>query len=457
MNKKRIFAHIGTGVAALLVAFGMEAASAKAENLAGTATVKVNYDTQTLAITGLGMDDKEVMVNFPAVTTNRDGDVTKVKEKEWDVYQVPKAEDMAARPKVTVDISTLNPAKRSYVIVKSLKCKEPVLICIEPIIPKVTGKYDAESKTVSFVAGEEEMSQDEFQYRTSYGSWEDYSEDVTLEMYEQQGATIYFRQAPGIVEQVKNPKSNGIRYGTGEGTYVEYDTRYTFGGKELKVKITRLKTAPKVSKVDLDNQAYVLKQGLEYRFTISGDEEWIQVSEPAVVRLAVELDDGYIYYPGQFEVRSQAVEAGDRTPYISPSKIMIYEYPGLRTITTVPQKAGSLLEDMPVDEDDVKRQELKVKKVTDSKGKVTGIEFENVSECDYQIVVSVGERVDEKSITSDTRLKPKNLKAKGRLKLSSSKTVCPEGSYIYVRYAANKATGDWASDYVCLGELTFGE
>lgn len=458
MNKKRLLTHIGTGMVALLVAFGMDAASAKAENLASTATVKVNYDTQTLSVTGLGMDDKEVMVNFPTVTTNRDGDITRIKEKEWDVYQAPKAEDVTARPKVTVDISTLNPTKKSYVIIKSVKCKDPVLICIEPIVPKVTGIYDAEEKTVSFMAGEDELSQDEFQYRTTYGTWEDYNEDITLEMYEQQGATIYFRQAPGAVEQVKNPKSNGIKYGTGEGTYLEYDTDYTFGGKELKVKITKLKTAPKVSKIDLDNQAYVIKKGLEYRFSINGDEDWVPVSETTTVHLADELDIGYIYYPGQFEVRSQEVESNGRTPYTPPSKIMIYEYPGLRTVTTVSQKAGtSMLELMPVDEDDAKKLELKVKKVTDSKGKVTGIEFENVSEYEYQVVVSVSGRVDEASITSNSKLKPKNLKSKGKLKLSNSKTVCPEGSYIYVRYASNKTTGDWASDYVCLGKLTFTE
>lgn len=458
MNRKRILTHIGTGVAALLLAFGMDAASARAENLANTATVKVNYDTQTLSVTGLGMDDKEVMVNFPTVTVNRDGDITKIKEKDWDVYQAPKVEDATAKPKVTVDISTLNPLKKNYVIIKSVKCKDPVLVCIEPVISKVTGIYDAESKTVSFQAGEDELSQDEFQYRTAYGSWEDYSEDITLEMYEQQGATIYFRQMPGTVEQVKNPKSNGIKYGTGEGTYLEYDTNYTFGGKELKVKITKLKTAPKVSKVDLDNQAYVIKKDLEYRFSISGDEDWIPVSETTTVRLADELDAGYIYYPGQFEVRSQAVEADGRKPYTPPSKIMIYEYPGLRTVTTVSQKAGaSMLEVMPVDEDDAKKQELKVKKVTDSKGKVTGIEFENVSEYDYQVVVSLSGKIAEYTIPSNSKMKPKTIKAGGKLKLSNSKTVCPEGSYIYVRYASDKTTGEWASDYVCLGKLTFTE
>ena len=453
-NMKRIAACVFMAAATLLAVSGIDAASAKAESLTNKATVLVDYETQVISVVGLSSDDKEVLVNFPTVKTDRDGEIIKVTEKDWDVYEAPKAEDATAKPKITIDISILNPAKRNYVILKSLKCEEPILICIEPVLSSVKGSYDAEEKIVTFTAGEEELYADEFQYRTTYGSWVDYNDEVSLEMYEHQGATLYFRQKPGAVEQVKKPKANGIPYGKGDGEYLEYDANAAFGSKEIKVKVTALKTAPKVTKVDLDNQAYVLKKGLEYRFSNNADRDWTSVSGTTVVRLADELDAGNIYYDGQFEVRYQEVPASGRKAYTAPSRIRVYEYPGLRTIETLSQKAGvSLLEALPINEL-TRKQELNVTQYKDNKGKVAGVEIENLSDMPYQIAVSPTQ-IGVDAVSSNTKIKPKVIKSGAKLKLANSKSACPEGSYIYVRYAANKTTGDWASSYVSLGKLTY--
>lgn len=456
MVKKWIPAHFIMGIAAMLVVFGLNVSSAEAASLAGKASVVVNYEEQTLAVSGLDRDDREVLVNFPTVTTNREGEVTKVREKEWDVYEIPEMDGSTPTPKVTVDISVLNPAKRNFIIVKSTKYDDAILIDIDPVLSRIKGKYDAETKAVNFQVGEEGLSRDEFQYRTSYGLWKDYSDDVTLGIYEPQGVTLYFRQMPGPAEKVTNPKDSGIKYGSEGKSYLKYNARYTFGGNELKVKVTRLKAAPKVNKTDLDKQAYVLKAGLEYRFGASGNRDWIQVSEPTEVYLSNEIDEIDRYYPGQFEVRCQQVEATERAAYIAPSKVMVYDYPGLRTITVkdASKIENGIVEFLPFNAD-TEVQELKIKKTVDRTGKVTGVEFENVSSYAYQIVVSTAGEVSEASIPFDTKLKPKNLRAGGKLKLSNAAKVCPEGSYIYVRYASVKATGDWASDYVSLGRLAY--
>lgn len=454
--RKRLLEPVGIGAVACLLAFGVDATSAKAENLANNATMTIDYATQTLNVTGLGLDDKEIMVNFPAVSCNRDGEIIKIKEKEkdWNVFQVPKAENTGVRPIVKVDLSSLDPLKKNYIIVKSTKCRDAVLICIDPVVTKVKGSYDAEEKVANFVAGGEELAQDDFEYRTSYGYWEDYSEEVELERYEQQGSNLWFRPAPSEAERVVNPKSNGIIYGTEGKEYLEYDANGTFAGKEVKVKVAKLRTAPTVSKVDLDNRAYIVKPKTEYRFSINGDEEWTGASSKTSVSLEDELPYGYIYYPGQFEVRSEAKDASGKKVYASQSKIMIYEYPGLRTVNTLTPKGNSLLGFLPANEDTGK-QELAVNKTTNTKGQVTGITLENISSSDYQVVVSNTE-VDPLSIPTNKKLKPKTLKAGKILRLSNSKSVCPEGSYIYVRYASVKASSAWASDYVSLGKLTFG-
>lgn len=453
MKNKKWTSFFVAAVALLLIS-GMDGALAKANSLADKATVLVDYETQVISVAGLSTDDKEVLVNFPTVKTNRDGDIISVTEKDWDVYEAPKAENATAKPKITVDISILKPEKRNYVIIKSLKCEEPILLCIEPVYSKVKGSYDAESKTVILTAGEEELSADEFQYRTTFGSWVDYNDEISLELYEHQGATLYFRQKPGAVEEVKKPKANGISYGRGDGEYLEYDTNATLGSKEVKVKVTALKTAPKVSKIDLDNQAYVIKKGLEYRFGNNADRDWIPVSDTTVVSLMDELDAGNIYYDGQFEVRSQEVPATGRKAYTAPSRIRVYEYPGLRTVETLSQKAGvSLLEALPIHEL-TRKQELNITQYTDRKGKVAGIEIENVSATPYQVAVSPT-KIDADAVTSNAKIKPKLIKSGAKLKLANTKSGCPEGSYIYVRYAANKTTGDWASAYVSLGKLTF--
>ena len=455
--RKQILTPIGIGAAAFFLAFGVDVTSAKAENLANNATLTIDYATQTLNVTGLSLDDKEIMVNFPAVSCDRDGEIIKIKEngRDWNVFQVPKAENTGVRPVVKVDLSSLNPLKKNYIIVKSSKCRDAVLICVDSVVTKVKGSYDAEEKVVNFVASGEDLAQSDFEYRTSYGSWDAYSEEIELERYEQQGSNLWFRPMPSEAERVVNPKSNGIVYGTEGKTYLEYDANGTFAGKEVKVKVAKLRTAPTVSKVDLDNRAYVVKPKTEYRFSINGDEEWIGASAKTSVFLEDELPYGYIYYPGQFEVRSEAKDASGKNVYASQSKIMIYEYPGLRTINTVTPKGTSLLGSLPSNEDTGK-QELTVNKMTNAKGAVTGITLENISSSDYQVVVSTAGEVDPLTIPANKKLRPKTLKAGKILKLSNSKSVCPEGSYIYVRYASVKASSAWASDYVSLGKLTFG-
>lgn len=457
-TKQRTSVHFFMAIAAIFMAFGMEAVSAKAANLTGKASVVVNYEEQTLTVSGLDRDDREVMVNFPAVAVNRNGEITKVTQREWDVYQVPEIDDAMPIPKITIDISALNPAKRNYIIVKSTKYDDAILICIDAVLSKIKGKYDAESKAVNFRIGEDELSRGEFQYRTAYGSWKDYSDDITLGMYEQQGVTLYFRQMPGLAEKVTNPKDNGIKYGSEGKTYLEYNTKYTFAGNEIKVKVTKLKAAPKVNKIDLDKQAYVLKKGTEYRFSASGNKDWIPVSETTEVLLSNEIEAIERYYPGQFEIRYQEAEATERTAYVAPSKIMIYDYPGVRTITAqAASKTGNDITELLPFNTDTGLQELRIRKTVDKKGKVTGVEFENVSDSMYQIVVSAAGEVSEDSIPFDGKLKPRALKAGAKLRLSNAAKVCPEGSYIYVRYASVKATGDWASDYVSLGRLSYTE
>lgn len=139
MVKKWIPAHFIMGIAAMLTVFGLDASSAEAASLAGKASVVVNYEEQTLAVSGLDRDDREVLVNFPTVTTNREGEVTKVREKEWDVYEIPEMDGSTPTPKVTVDISVLNPAKRNFIIVKSTKYDDAILIDIDPVLSRIKG------------------------------------------------------------------------------------------------------------------------------------------------------------------------------------------------------------------------------------------------------------------------------------------------------------------------------
>lgn len=453
--KKYICTYMITVALAFFLAFGLDAASADAAKLTEKVEVDVEYGTQTITIFGvIGLDatDKEIMVNFPKVTTNKEGEITKITETGWDVYAVPKKTAENTNPKLTIDISVLNPTKTSFVIIKSLKCTEPVLICIDPVLSKIKATYDTEEKTIAPMAADEEVSLEDLQYRTTYGTWSDFGTGISLEMYEQQGATLYFRQAPGARETI-NSASKLQPSTISNKTYNIYNAKSTFGGKEFKVKVTKQKAAPKVSKVDLDNQAYVLKAGQEYRFSSAGQEEWTEVQGTTSVYLAEELtEDDAIYYPGQFEVRTAAVEATDKKSYIPPSKIMVYEYPAIRTIETAEQKQSALLPQLPANARG--NVEMTVEKNKNSKGQVTGITLENTSANNFQVVISKT-NIAAGSIIGNKALKPKTLASKKKLTLSAK--ACPEGSYIYVRYASDKTTGDWASDYVCLGKLTFAE
>jgi hypothetical protein len=259
---------------ALTITAGVNSQKAAAEVKAS-----VNLETQTMTVEGT----TQISVAFPSVKVASDKVTLAVTSKSWDVYQAG-TPDTSGNVSVTVDLSKLNPSKTGYVAVKDESGDAPKLLVFEADSRKLSGVYNAPVKDTN---GDEVASitiksnkaaltdgdAKDFNYRTSYGSWDvltnsDGSCEADLTPYIQEGAQFIVR-------------SKGVKY-TGEDTTGGYkldatksDTTYTIEkvgtlpSKEFKVKVAALASAPKVTKNYTKNE-FKLASKVEYRLDYTG-------------------------------------------------------------------------------------------------------------------------------------------------------------------------------------------
>ena len=446
---KKFFAGVSLGVCTFAMAAMFSVTGADAAEVAG-ANLAVDYEEQQLTVKA-ATGDKQIYVAFPTVKNVKTKDwetnemvvTQKVTVKTWDIY------DGTA----TVDLSNLSPLKENYVMVKGT-VSEPVMIHFTASTGGMRLTYDGANDKVTFwdKKGSEELWDRNFQYRSPYGSWKDYSSYQTkLEGHAQQGTTVYFREKPtvksaGFGKETTTKKIDG---------YTTYEAGH-FGGAESKVKITKRANGPKVT-VDYVDCMFNIPLGTEYRFNyyqtwtpVSTYEDWKGrlTADPVDMRVNTTPNQG-----GIFEVRYAAVDTEKQKK--APSKYTQIAYEKMETVTLNSSNVNNTWDVIKtIVQDSQKASEMTFEYVKNAKtGLYTGLKATNVS----------GDKVYEIAVADNTMPGPEaNLKQVATANAKNAKGVpgratgaLPKyaGKYIWVRIKADAKKKRWASDWRYIGKI----
>lgn len=402
--------------------------------------IVVDYATQSLRIT---TTDDEVMAAFPAVTF-KNGEINSVQVSKWDIYDADYMQE-AAYPEdaheVTIDISSINITKGGYVALRTNTTNGINLIHFSGIRNKLAASYDMLGGIVTVIDKDDGNNECEsrFEYKTQYGNWQDYDQaEVSLRRYEQQGATLYFREKCGYEDGgeyiSQGSLSNSVianRVGTVAAApdFVLYEATNTFSGRELKVKIPRRKNGPAV-RINYAKRTITVGRNMEYRQDSSSAFEETPVDES----LEVEIGDE----AGALEVRTLAVEG---KKYVPASKIARYEYPSSRIMKVADDAEGY-----------VGKKAGKLTVTYNSKSKKVELVSTDMENTYLVYVVRDDGDIPVAGDKATTTVNPAVSASKARI-ISLAPARMPAGSQIYVAYAANAGKKQWATIPVLLGEV----
>lgn len=303
---KKMMTGVAVGALTLAVAGGVGSVSADA-----AATATFAPASQTMTVSGEGA---EVMVSFDAIKASKTGEAWNEKAK-WDVYDGSEA---------TVDLSNLKVAKDMYIAVKDNTSDKPNVYKIPADTTKLAGKYEMANKAskLSFTDNKQALdSKVKIEYRTANAStWTEYKEaSFTMDMYEQQGATLYFRKKAASMTATAPEEEDK------DAEFIMNTVSGNFASTEVKVKVTKMANAPSAT-IDYDAGAFKLKAGTEYR-QLDASGEFVAPKEgeagdftAADAANALTID---VSKDGAVEVRTAASDKK------VASKIAVYAYKGV--------------------------------------------------------------------------------------------------------------------------------
>lgn len=276
--------------------------------------ISIDYDAQRLQIKESNKTDLQIFFNIPKIKTvkkkNTDGTVVKrtvLTPSTWECY------DNTAGG-VTIDLSTLNRAKDNYIQVKGDQAADPVTIMIPAILSKVSASYDAMTDQVIMndITDKKNpvpIQNKTFEYRVANSGWKTYAGD-DFTYYQVRGASMYFR----IVADAKAPlQASALTtltdlFDTNDQQVRAY-VAGRFPGKEVKVRVAKQASAPKVT-VDYARHQFKLPKNTEYRVTAGGKQNgWTAADANAVTCLNLSEIAGQIgkNTSASLEVRFKAV------------------------------------------------------------------------------------------------------------------------------------------------------
>lgn len=276
--------------------------------------ISIDYDAQRLLIKESNKTDLQVYFNIPKIKTvkkkNSDGTVMKrtvLTPSTWECY-----DNTAAG--VTIDLSTLNRAKDNYIQVKGDQAADPVTIKIPAILSKVSASYDAvaDQVTMNDITDKKNpvaIQNKTFEYRVANSGWKTYAGD-DFTYYQVRGASMYFRIVADAKAALQASSLTTLTdlYDTNDQQVRAYVVG-RFPGKEVKVRVTKQASAPKVT-VDYARHQFKLPKNTEYRVTAGGKQNaWVAADAAAVKYLNLSEIAGQIgkNTSASLEVRVKAI------------------------------------------------------------------------------------------------------------------------------------------------------
>lgn len=427
---KKFLTGAFVGAMTLAVAAGTGMAAADAESVTkddvsvNGSTLEVSAVTTELIVGGTKENKAdEVLVAFPTVK-EKSGEYT-VTIKEWDTYET-KESGVAY-----VDLSNLKPEKDNYVAIKTTDKTEVALFKIPAGANGIKGAYTvaASGSSVSLTVKDGKTTSDfkgDVEYRTAMGNWEAYNAAaVDLQAYAQQGATLYFRQA---VSGTGDCKKQTVKYSAksvSAAAFYVVDTNLP--SKEVKVKITKLASAPKVT-ADYAKKQVKFPKNCEYRIGTSG--AWTDVPSTNVIELTADQ----LTAAGVVEARTKADAAKKK----AASKIGRLEFPADTPVSVEvdPDAATKSAVTATIEGGVVKVGAVDTKKK---------VEITNSSANVFELYAG--------DAAPDAAAKATKLAAAKNGKNGSVKLTAEAGKKLYIRRAADSKLGIWVSEWVEVGVI----
>ncbi len=434
--------------------------------------IEVDYGWQRMTIRERTNTDQQIQVALATVKRTR----TKQKDENgayvyrnvisvsrWDSYDYTSSG-------VTVDLSYLNRSKDNYLQIKGDRNQDAVTVKIPAVIRKVAVSSDVEAKEVVMKdvtnRKEPKVLNQAMEYRTAYSDWHTYQKGEDLSMYQVNGATLYFRLCADATANVGASKDTQTDLYDKSGNTVEAKVLGRFPGIEVKLKIKKQANGPRAI-ADYLKQQFVLPKRSEYR-VVTGEQmsAWKSSgSDETSVRIdlsSLRADIGNAK-EAVLEVRTRATDTRIcskiyRIPFTMPDALATcYVVDGFGQGPAEPD--GDIFDnavgDGCAEEQGCTHFKLYMGyRYRESNRVMTGIRFWNSTADTYEVFVSR----DGASPQANSRLY--TIKAKSRTASRDAETTIAtpavkNGDKIYVRKKGNTKNKVFASDFVCLGVVSW--
>lgn len=501
LGKLLLGAGVVTSALAVSAGFGVQSASAEGadsqtQNTAkqiDIAKIAINYGEQNIVVKEDAKDaDTKLYVGIGTYSAKTSTDV---KVKKWIEY------DNDTTKGVTIDTSSLAVTKKQYVVIKGDKNTKEVAIQLAATPSKLAASIDytdpADPQLVlkDITAGKASATAvTNVQFATVYASsFTDYTATTTetsgeapnqtttkkpgtdLTKYQKLGATLKVRQAAtknltslvttGDTDTKNTEKVNINLNGVATEAYAPSGT---FASKELKVKVAKLASGPKVI-VNYTKNTVSIPKTAEYRTTVGKFDNTLVADsskKTALVPLSAFKKDGAAF---TLDVRTAAkANTKDATKSKSASNITEVVVPEITTLASM-YKADDKTDAAKVDEKNFGTADLE--KVT-ANGKVT-LKYEGVGKTTatltntdsanaYDVYVTTDSTVGFIKDTSATSEKYNYVApastVSGAKKLAAGKTLklknLKDGDKIFIRVAGNAKKKTFASEYGAFGTVS---
>ena len=469
LGKLLLGAGVVTSALAVSAGFGVQSASAEdAATAIDIAKIAINYGEQNIVVKEAASDtvDKKLYVGIGTYSAKTPTDV---KVKKWIEY------DNDTTNGVTIDTSSLAVTKTQYVVIKGDKNTKEVAIQLaatpsklaasidytDPAAPALLLKDITKGKSSATPVENVEFSV----ANGTYAAKTDSAAGTDLTKYQKLGATLKVRQAASTdiakldkTDSTGNCKEVDIKL-NGEAAKA-YSATGTFASKELKVKVAKLASGPKIT-VNYTKNTVSIPKTAQYRTAVSENFVNTLVADASKNTVVVPLSKFEQTKAFTLDVRTAAkVNDKDKTKSKSASNITEVVVP---QIATCESKVTGESASTAIDKDSFKSADLE--KVT-ANGKVTfkytgvGKTTATLTNADtenaYDVYVTTDSTVGFAG-ASDAYVAPAST-VTGAKKLAAGKTLkltkLKDGDKIFIRVAGNAKKKTFASEYGAFGTVS---
>lgn len=472
LGKLLLGAGVVTSALAVSAGFGVQSASAaEAATSIDIAKIAINYSKQNIVVNE-GADGKDTKL-YVGIGTYSAKASTDVKVKKWIEY------DNDTTNGVTIDTSSLAVTKTQYVVIKGDVNTKEVAIQLaatpaklaasidytDPAAPALSLKDITKGKSSATPVENVEFSVANGSAYTTYAAKTDSAAGTDLTKYQKLGATLKVRQAASTdiakldkTDSTGNCKEVDIKL-NGEAAKA-YSATGTFASKELKVKVAKLASGPKIT-VNYTKNTVSIPKTAQYRTAVSENFVNTLVADASKNTVVVPLSKFEQTMAFTLDVRTAAkVNDKDKTKSKSASNITEVVVP---QIATCESKVTGESASTAIDKDSFKSADLE--KVT-ANGKVTfkytgvGKTTATLTNADtenaYDVYVTTDSTVGFAG-ASDAYVAPAST-VTGAKKLAAGKTLkltkLKDGDKIFIRVAGNAKKKTFASEYGAFGTVS---